>query len=137
MITNEVNATQTALTFFVWVVLNTDGFVEYPDSACRFTSNAAGVLTYTGLPDAIVSYSARMRVEVVSGTNQDLQFRVAVNGTRIDESILAIRLNSGTLDNMILMWNQKLSTGDTLQMWVRNVTSGNNIIADQIQIIAR
>ncbi len=130
-----VNAAATVIsTIGVAVKLNAV-FTELADSRCWFTSDATGKLTYIGPDATFVTFTGRMRLRPVSGTNQIMNCLLAVNGSVVAESATYLRRSSTDLDSLLLVWGLLLTAGDTFELFLRNDTSTINLLADHVQFM--
>lgn len=120
------NATETVIAVASTPVKLAGAWVE--EDAFFFTTDATAKITYVGEKDIEVNVDMSFSGAPVSGTNQDLKFYVAINGTIITNSGAANRISSGTLGRTALPWRVSLSENDYVEAFVENNTDTINIL---------
>lgn len=95
------------------------------DIAARFTTSVAGVLTYISETDTTFSITGTASIAKVGGGTDQLELRIAKNGTTLPKSgSVTANATVTTVNSQTLL---KLTTGDTLQLFVANNTTTANI----------
>lgn len=94
----------------------------------RFTTTAAGILTYIAETDINVQILLTSTIEKVGGGTDQLCARIAINGTTQSETESCTENASPTSVTSQGLFN--LSNGDTIQGFVANVDATANIIVD-------
>ena len=139
VVTMQTNATETVITDTTPVVI-AGTFTVDPGGECKFSANAAGLVTHTGLVSRQTRIVANCRLLMASGgaLQRDLTIGVSLNGTPIVDSVSLIRANTTDYGNVTVVWQiQDLAPADTLQLFVTNETDTANIIADALKFVIR
>ncbi|MEE9352371.1 MAG: hypothetical protein V3U78_08930 [Thiotrichaceae bacterium] len=104
------------------IVLDTEVIVAgtfTEDVAQRFTTNAAGRVTYNGKETSVFNFTIKFLATPASGTNKNYDFYLRLNGTTlIDISFDTINVDSGTPGKAILIGEVELITTDFLEIIV-------------------
>lgn len=104
------------------VVLDTEVIIAgtfTEDLAQRFTTNAAGRVTYGGKETTVFSFIIKFLATPASGTNKNYDFYLRLNGTAlVDVSFDTINVDSGTPSKAVLIGGVELSTTDFLEVIV-------------------
>ena len=98
------------------------------ETTSQFTTTAAGRTTYVGGKNFRGPIDFQMTVEPATGTNKFLGFKVALNGTVIDNSMQTVEVDAGAPLNMGLTWQLTFSTGDYIELFVANGTDTTNVL---------
>jgi len=94
----------------------------------QFTTDATGKMTYIGVKDIDLNVDMSFSGAPVSGTNKDITFYVAKNGSVVTNSGAANRISSGSPARTSLMWRISLSTNDYIEAFVENNTDTINML---------
>lgn len=128
------NAVETAIavqdTFYV--IAGT--FVASP-SLHEFTINAAGLLTYTGLLTRHVHIASNFDF-TSAANNQEIQFKWFLNGTEHSFAVTRKAATGADVGAVAVHDDAQMSTGDTLQLRVRNRTSTANMTCGNVYLFA-
>ncbi len=117
----------------VFVVINGGSWSS--DVASRFTTNAAGELTYVSEIDATFLVSGTATIDKVAGGADVLEMRIAKNGTTIPKSSSFTQsADPTTVSSQALI---PLTNGDTLELFVANNTTTGNIDVNVANLTAR
>jgi len=95
----------------------------------RFTVSTAGLVTYIGLRNIEVEVMAFSTIEKVGGGADKICTKVAINGTVSDKTIGCTENATPTGVSSVGLFT--LSTGDTVQLFVANLSSTANIIVSE------
>lgn len=106
------------LTAGTWVV----------ERSSQTTGTTAGRSTYDGGKDATLPITASLSVEPASGTNKLISVRVAKNGTVITNSTRTALTNTGSPTAITVPWQDNLSTGDFIEVFVTNDTDTIDVL---------
>lgn len=134
--TDIVNVAETVIsTQSVAVAVNAT-FVVLSGSACKFSGDAAGLITYDGPVQRATRVDFTGRALMASGGSvRELNFYLALNGTIIPDSIRSVRVTSADFDVAMFSWVLQVDMTDDLQIFVSNETDTSNPIVDQIKTI--
>jgi hypothetical protein len=105
--------------------IGTDWIVE---RASQFTGAGDGRLTYDGEKNATLPILASLSAEVVSGTNKDLTFYIAIDGVIVANSGASTTVSSGAPKNTPIPWQDQLSSAQYVEVWVENNTDATNVL---------
>jgi hypothetical protein len=94
------------------------------ESTSHFTGTAAGRLTYDGERPIRVDIDMVGSADPASGTNKDVTFKLAKNGTAIANSGQIINIDSGTPKLLSMHWRVDLVQGDYLEVFIELLSSG-------------
>ena len=94
----------------------------------QFTTDATGKMTYVGVKDIDLNVDMSFSGAPVSGTNKDITFYVAKNGSVVTNSGAANRISAGSIARTSLMWRIPLSTNDYIEAFVENNTDTINVL---------
>lgn len=108
------------------VIINAVWVVE---EVSQFTGTTGGRLTYDGVKDVKVPFTASISLEPVSGTNISMSAYFAKNGTVIANSRRRGTASSGSPTSITLPWQDTLSGGDYLEVYVANDDNTTNLVA--------
>lgn len=98
------------------------------DVASRFTTSTAGVATYEAEVDDCFMAQGHATVSKVGGGADQLELRIAVNGTTLAKSGSVTENASPTTVSVQAL--QGLSENDTVQLYVANLDSTSNVVVD-------
>jgi hypothetical protein len=130
-----ITATQTVTitTQSVFVVIDGAGWTS--DVASRFTTDAAGKLTYISEVDASFLVSGVATIEKTAGGTDVLEMRVSKNGTPLAKSSsFTETATPATVSSQALV---DLTLGDTIELAVANNSSTGNIDVQVANLTAR
>lgn len=103
----------------------------------QFTGTTGGRLTYNGERDLVTPLDVAIVVEPASGTNKSIRAFVAVNGTEVPISGKSIQVDAGKPSELTIMWQEKLVTGDFVEVFIENETDSVNVTAIDAVLRAR
>jgi len=126
LLSMQNNTTETVIVTQSVFVLVAGTWVE--ESASEFTTTTAGRMTYIGDKDFRGPIDFQVTVEPASGANKFLGLKVAKNGTVIDNSMVNLEVDSGAPLNMGVVWQETLSTGDFIELFIANGTDTIDIL---------
>jgi len=132
-ITMITNATNTVIAAVNTPTLILGTWTE--ESASRFTTTAAGRLTFDGLDDITVPVQFNCSIDPVSGSNKDLSIYIAKNGTVLTNSKSSNRTSAGTPVNIGTFSQVTFSTGEYVEFFVENNSDGIDILVDNAKAI--
>lgn len=92
-----------------------------------FTTDNTGTVTYIGVEDLTIPVDATMSLEPVSGANKDLAVKIAQNGVVVGPA-LPRRTDSGNPGVVAFPWQLEVKNGDTLEVFVANLSDNTNIL---------
>lgn len=95
-------------------------FVE--ERASQYTTTAGGRVTYNGERDLVTPIDATITVNPASGTNKSIRAYIALNGSAIISSGVAINISNGDPKIMTIPWQLNLSTTDFIEVFIENET---------------
>jgi hypothetical protein len=98
------------------------------ESSHQFTTDATGKITYIGVKSIDINIDMSFSGAPVSGTNKDIKFYAALNGTVITNSGAANRISSGDLSRTSLMWSTTLATNDFVESYLENNTDAIDML---------
>jgi hypothetical protein len=101
----------------------------------RFTGTAAGRLTYNGIKDLTVPIIIPTNASAASGTNKDINFYVYINGVIRPTSKTRARVDANDVKNQTVIWQETLSTGDFIEIFVENSTDSINLIVEDAKMV--
>jgi hypothetical protein len=93
----------------------------------RFTAASNGTLTYTGRRPATLRVSGSAVLEPASGNNQNVSLSLAKNGAPITLSRQIAKLDTGAASSITVFWIISVVTGDEINLFTGNRTSGNDV----------
>ncbi len=99
------------------------------ERASQFTTTAAGRVTYNGERDLVTPIDVSVVLDPASGTNKTFRVYVALNGTAITASGIAVNISAGDPKQISVPWQAKLSTADFIEIFVENETDSVNVTA--------
>jgi hypothetical protein len=126
LLSMQSNATATTITVAGTYVLAAGTWVI--ESSSQFTGTTAGRLTYNGVKDLRTPITFSCTVEPSSGTNKTISIRVAINGTTVANSTRTARTDAGSPISITLPWQDTLSSGDYVEVFVTNETDTVNVL---------
>ena len=94
----------------------------------QFTGTTAGRLTYNGGKDATLPDTGSFTVEPVSGGAVNISIELALNGTVVPNSKRTVNASSGNPASIPCPWQEVLSTGDFIEWFVTNESTGVSIL---------
>lgn len=124
LITLNSNATATVISVGVPTLVE-GAWVE--ERTSQFTTTAAGRVTYIGERALTGPMLISMTIDPASGTNKSVRAFVALNGTAIASSGMAINIGSGDPKQLTIPWQLTLSTNDFLEVFIENETDSVNL----------
>jgi len=92
----------------------------------QFTTTTGGRATYNGERDLVTPIDVSVVVDPASGTNKSIRAYVAVNGTEVANSGIAVNISSGDPKQISVPWQANLSTGDFVEVFIENETDSVN-----------
>lgn len=117
LLTLTSNATPTVLSVGVpTLVLGT--WIDKRTS--HFTNTAAGRATYNGERALTSPMMVSMTLDPVSGTNKSIRACIALNGTPIADSSMAINVSSGDPKQLTIPWQETLNENDYIEVFIEN-----------------
>jgi hypothetical protein len=128
MISLNSNATETSIGEAGTAVKIAGTWVVERES--HFTADTTGRITYNGERDLTIPIDAVTTAKSASGTNKDITFYIALNGSIITNSSESNRVSSNDKKNTSNVWQLTLSTNDYLELFVANDTDTVNIIVE-------
>lgn len=105
--------------------------------AKRFTTTAAGLLTYIGLEFVSVDVIVSCDLDPASGANKAYVMCVAVNGACEVASRIQVSIDANNPSPVMCQFPVSLGTSDTLQAYIENITDETNVTATSLSIVAR
>lgn len=91
-----------------------------------FTTTTAGRATYNGERDLVTPIDAAIVIDPASGTNKSIRAYIALNGTVITNSGVAVNISSGDPKEIVVHWQLNLSTADFIEVFIENETDSVN-----------
>jgi len=98
--------------------------------ASHFTSTAGGIITYTGERDLNSPIDVVASVDPVSDST--LAIYITINGTPVQATGVPRFVKAADNGVMSTIWQEKLSTGDTVEIRIENQTSTANILISDV-----
>ncbi|MCP4307698.1 MAG: hypothetical protein GY788_23055 [bacterium] len=96
-------------------------------SLYRFTHNGANRLTYIGSPDVHCHVTATMGM-TASGNSKIFEFGIAKNGSINEPSVIPRKIGNGAdVGAAAVATDVTLTTGDYVELYVRNTTDSTNV----------
>jgi len=126
LLSMQGNATNTIISAAGTPVLIAGAWVE--ETSSQFSSTAAGRLTYDGGKDAKLPITGSISIEPVSGTNINVSAYIAINGVFVANSKRASTASSGQPTSITVPWQDALSTGDYVELFVANDDNTTNLL---------
>ncbi len=126
-VTMAANATETVIASTATPVLVAGTFVVGDVSADDFTATTGGRITHIG-PQARHVINALVTLDVASGNNQLISVFIAKNGAIISTKMTET-VSAGLLKSVATFANIVLDTDDFIEIFVRNESTTNNVIA--------
>lgn len=107
------------------VKMNTGGLATSYEEY-KFSIATDGTITYNGIDDkeALIIYNIYNDVD--GGTNQVLNFYIAINGVIKTESRSTASFDSANPASVTVIFNSKISTNDTIDLYIENTTAVNS-----------
>lgn len=106
-------------------------------SLFRMESPLSNRFVYKGLKSRTFTATASLSV-TCSGTNKVFRFYFAKNGVVLSETMQQTKLVNGSdIQSVSLSGLVNLVPNDYVEIWVENVTSGNDITAESISFSVR
>jgi hypothetical protein len=94
------------------------------------TGNTDGSVTYDGERIATLPMLANITAEVVSGTNKDLTFYIAIDGAVVANSAIKTTVSSGAPKNTTIPWQEALSNAQYVEVWVENNSDATDVLVN-------
>jgi hypothetical protein len=97
-------------------------------------------LRYDGVADRVVRVSASISVTIPSGSNKELRFRFAKNGTtQVDSEARQFMVVNSQVENVAVLGIFQLSTNDYIEVFCTNITDTisvdvNSMVVDAISM---
>ncbi len=113
------NATVTTLSVGVPTLIAGTLIVERES---HFTATAAGRATYNGERDLTTPIDISVVIDPVSGTNKTIRAYVALNGSAIINSGIAVNISAGDPKQISVPWQLTLTNGDFVETFIENET---------------
>jgi hypothetical protein len=105
-------------------------------NVCRFTSTAAGRLTYTGLGTTAHFVTAKFECEPSSGTNITYWAHIRLNGSTLDlTSRDLVEADANSPRKMILQTEMEFVTGDYIEVVIENRSGTTNVLTNAVNLI--
>ncbi len=102
----------------------------------RFTFDAAGKITYTGIEDMIFPVGAKMLITPASGTNKDYSVYVRKNGTTLDLASRDIAsADSGNPAKIVIITELDLVTNDFIELVIESNNSTTDVTCSAVTMI--
>lgn len=112
------------------------GVLWVSDVLQRFESDTSGMLTSTSLTDSNFLSLCTATVEKVGGGADELDLAISINGATtgvaFDKSVASTENNNPT--SLTSQRLDNISTGATIQAYVRNTDSNSNIIVSRCNL---
>lgn len=105
--------------------------------AKRFTSDAAGELTYIGLEEASVNVMVIADLDPSSGANKVYKIGIAIDGTVDEASQIQLSVDNNNPSPVSCQFPVAMTTGQTAQAYIENITDETNVTATSLSIVAR
>ena len=137
MLTLKGNALVTTITTINTPVKANGGTAWNIERSSLFTGDNTGRITYIAERDLVVPIDVTISAEPDAGSNQVLQFYVALNGVVIPNSVQRNRIDNNDPRNTGLIWQQKFAQNDFIEIFVENTTSTNDIIVSDVTFRVR
>ena len=118
------NATVTTLSVGVPTLVAGTWAVE---RVSQFTGTTAGRLTYNAERDLLSPLDVAIVVDPVSGTNKSIRAFIAINGAAIVISGKAILIDAGSPAEITIMWQEKLSENEFIEVFIENETDSVDV----------
>lgn len=104
--------------------------------ACRFCDINGNELTYTGPLEKVPTVIATANLQ--SGAQTTLQIQVRKNGQLVPGASKKCRLPQGATTGFVsVAANIPLETGDTLELWVANLTGPQDVTVTDATLVTR
>jgi len=94
--------------------------------SAQFTNDTGGKTTYDGGKSLVVPLTFSANVEPVSGTNKNFNIYVAINGSVVVASSVPGRADSGSPQNLTIVWQEVISPTDFIELFIENTTDAIN-----------
>jgi len=107
------------------------------ERASQFTTTTAGRATYNGERDLVTPIDISVVLDPASGTNKTLRCYVALNGTEVTSSGIAVNISSGDPKQISVPWQINLTTGDFIEIFIENETDSVNATAIDVTLRVR
>lgn len=103
------------------------------DSSTGLTSDPQGVVTYNG---TTADFRVEANVSLAGTNNDDIHIAIALNGNVQTKSQQSTVMRSGGKDsNVYSQCLLSLSSGDTVEVYVKNSTSADSVTLGDINVI--
>ena len=96
------------------------------ERASQYTTTAAGRATYNGERDLVTPIDVTLTIDPASGTNKSIRAFIALNGTAITASGIAVNISNGDPKIMTIPWQLNLSENDFVEVFIENETDSVN-----------
>lgn len=112
--------------------------VTAPYSLNQQFTHTPNVLTYIGALDRGFEVSASLSLRCPSRSNRQVGVYVVKNGVKIDESEIYMRTsNTSDMVNGTVLYALELSTNDSVEIWVENADSADNILVENFNCLVK
>ena len=101
-------------------------------SSSHFTCIASGRCTYTGINPVTRNITTSIKFTVSSGTNKNISFFVAFNGTVRTGSEIGNNVDANDFKSSVLLDQITFTTNDYVEIWLENNTDTIDVVVDAI-----
>jgi len=126
MVSLTGNTTETVTTGGVAVKIAGTWVVERNS---LFTADTTGRITYDGERPLATPVDIVTTIKSASGNNKDISVFLALNGTKIDNSVQTSRVSVTDPESVSVIWQLVLNQNDFLEVFIANDTDNINLIA--------
>lgn len=98
--------------------------------AAQFTGSAAGRMTYNGIKETHFNMTCSFSAEPTGGTNKDISFYIAKNGTPIAASKATATISAGSPTRITVLWRTSMAQGDYIETHVANDTDTIDVLVN-------
>lgn len=98
----------------------------------QFSADATGKIIYLGERPRIRPLTITAIVQPVSGNNRSIIVYVAVNGVFVADSGVALSISANDPKEITIEWEELLNEDDELEVFLRNATTLDNVLASSI-----
>lgn len=132
------NTNDTDLVQDVPLVIETDG-LAVAQSAVRYTVSGAGRCTYTGSKQVYVSLHASLSYDKQQNGTDTFHFYFYKNGVLLPQSKTTIEAeaNATNIGSTSMTYGTLMTQNDYIEIYVENITSGDDIIITDLQFLIR
>ena len=126
LMSQAANAVETVISTISVPVKLAGTWIE--EHAAQFTTDATGKMTYIGVKDLHADITMSFSGAPVSGSNKDIAFYAALNGSVIAASEATVNLSAGDVKRVTVIWRSVIQNGDYIEAFTENETDTINII---------